>query len=179
MRKQEFARSCELLKITKGIVLDFPDGKLHRIDLYNVVCELTRHIREIRPHVVITFGNEGGVTGHTDHTMAGVAASLAFQWAGRNNRFPDQLKDGVEAAEFELAGRQPIMFSPVTATIDVRKFVEEKIKSFKCHTSQSPLWPIFEQSIREHAPIEQFHLAARSEPGPAVMETDLFAGITE
>jgi LmbE family N-acetylglucosaminyl deacetylase len=189
MRKQEFARSCELLNITKGIVLDFPDGKLHRIDLYNVVCELTRHIREIRPHVVITFGNEGGVTGHTDHTMAGVAASLAFQWAGRNNRFPDQLKDGVEphrarklyqtTAEFELAGRQPIMFSPVTATIDVRKFVEEKIKSFKCHTSQSPLWPIFEQSIREHAPIEQFHLAARSEPGPAVTETDLFAGITE
>jgi LmbE family N-acetylglucosaminyl deacetylase len=189
MRKKEFARSCELLKISKGVVLNFPDGKLHRIDLYNVVCELTKYVRELRPNVLITFGPEGGVTGHTDHTMAGVAATLAFEWAGRSNRFPDQLKNGVEphraqklyqtTAEFELPGRQPIMFSPVTATIEVGRFVEAKIASFKCHTSQSPLWPIFEGSIRQNKPIEQFHLAARSNPGPAIVETDLFAGITE
>lgn len=189
MRRKEFAASGEVLRVGRGIVLDYPDGKLHRIDLYNVVCELTRQIREFRPHVLISFGTEGGVTGHTDHAMAGVAASLAFQWAGRNNRFPDQIKDGVEphrtqklyytTAEFGLPGRQPIAFAPVTATIEVAKYMEEKIKAFQCHTSQSPLWPLFEQSVRKRKPVEQFHLAARAEPGPVVIETDLFAGITD
>jgi LmbE family N-acetylglucosaminyl deacetylase len=189
MRRKEFAASGEVLNLGRGLVLDYPDGKLHRIDLYNVVCELTRHLREFRPHVLISFGTEGGVTGHTDHAMAGVAASLAFQWAGRNNRFPDQLKNEVQphrtqklyytTAQFELPGRQPITFAPVTATIEVAKYVEEKIKAFKCHTSQSPLWPLFERNVRKQKPVEQFHLAAHTEPGPIVIETDLFAGIAD
>lgn len=189
IRKREFTASCEVLKVNRGLVLDYPDGKLHRVDLYNVVCELTRHIRKFRPDVLITFGSEGGVTGHTDHAMAGVAAALAYQWAGRNNRFPDQLKDGVQphrtkklyhtSAEYELPGRQPITFSPVTATIEVGRYLEEKIKAFKCNLTQSPLWPIFEESVRKHEPVEQFHLAARAKPGPQAVETDLFAGVNE
>jgi LmbE family N-acetylglucosaminyl deacetylase len=189
IRRQEFAASCKALKVTRGDVLDYPDGKLHRIDLYNLVCHLTRYIREVRPDVLITFGSEGGVTGHTDHAMAGVAASLACQWAGRNNRFPDQLKGNIEphrvqklyhtTAEYELPGRQPITFSPFTAVIDVSDYLEDKIQAFRCNATQSPLWPLFENSVRQHKPVEQFHLAARSEPGPADMETDLFAGIRE
>ena len=62
MRRKEFAKSCEVLKVSRGVVLDYPDGKLHRIDLYNAVCELTCHVREFRPDVLITFGTEGGVT---------------------------------------------------------------------------------------------------------------------
>ena len=187
MRKKEFAASCEILKVNRGLVLDYPDGKLHRIDLYNAVCDLTRFVRELRPDVIITFGTEGGVTGHTDHSLAGVAGSLAFQWAGRNNRYPDQLKDGLQphrtkklyytSQTFELSGRQPITFPPVTATIEVGKYVEAKIQAFKSHISQAPLWPIFEENVRKREPVEQFHLAARAEPGPSVMETDLFHGI--
>ena len=187
MRRKEFAASCEILKVSRGVVLDYPDGKLHRIDLYNAVCELTRHVREFRPDVLIIFGTEGGVTGHTDHSMAGVAGSLAFQWAGRNNRYPDQLKDGLQphrtkklyqtSPMFELSGRQPITFPPVSATIEVSKYVEAKIQAFKSHISQAPLWPIFEENIRKRDPIEHFHLAARADPGPAVVENDLFDGI--
>jgi LmbE family N-acetylglucosaminyl deacetylase len=188
MRKKEFAAACAALHVTDGVVLDYPDGKLHRMDLYNMVCVLVRHIRQLRPDVVITFGAEGGVTGHTDHAMAGAAGSLAVQWAGRNNRFPDQLKDGVQThrttklyhttAEYELPGRQPITFSPVTATIEVGKYLEQKISAFKCHQSQAPLWPIFEESVRVHEPVEQFHMAARAQAGPIALETDLFAGIS-
>src|SRR5207302_7231207 len=84
LRRKEFAASCEILQVGRGIVLDYPDGQLHRLDLYSVVADLTRRIRAIRPQVVLTFGPEGGVTGHPDHAMAGVFASLAFQWAGRS-----------------------------------------------------------------------------------------------
>ena len=96
LRRKEFAAACEILQVTRGIVLDYPDGQLHRQDLYKVVCELTRQVREFRPQVVMTFGPEGAVTGHTDHSMASVFASLAFHWSGRTNRYPDQFAEGLK-----------------------------------------------------------------------------------
>src|SRR5690348_15897181 len=94
LRRKEFAASWALLKVTRAEVLDYGDAHLHRIDLYSVVAELTRRLRQIRPQVVLTFGPEGGLTGHPDHGMAGIFTSLAFQWAGRGILFPEQLQDG-------------------------------------------------------------------------------------
>src|ERR1700758_4187450 len=37
LRRQEFARSCELLKVTSGEVLDYPDAGLDKLDFYSVV----------------------------------------------------------------------------------------------------------------------------------------------
>src|SRR5206468_5771470 len=54
MRRREFAASCDVLKVDRGLVLDYPDGKLHRQDLYRVVSELTLHVRQFRPHVLLT-----------------------------------------------------------------------------------------------------------------------------
>src|SRR5437762_5668632 len=86
IRKQEFAMSCEELKVSRSMVLDYPDGQLHRQDVYRVARTLVLHIRQFRPDVMLTFGPDGGVTGHTDHAMASVFATLAFQWAGHSNR---------------------------------------------------------------------------------------------
>src|SRR5207302_5610315 len=44
IRRKEFAASCDLLKVTRGIVLDYPDGKLHRQDLYRVVSDVTLQV---------------------------------------------------------------------------------------------------------------------------------------
>ena len=98
MRRAEFAASCKLLKVSQYEVLDYPDGKLNRTDLYQVVEDLTLRMRQIRPHVVLTFGPDGGLTGHVDHAMAGVFATLAFEWAGRPDRYPEQLEQGLNAA---------------------------------------------------------------------------------
>jgi len=51
-------------------VLDYPDSKLDRTDLYQVAGDLVLRIRQIRPHVVLTFGPDGGLTAHVDHAMA-------------------------------------------------------------------------------------------------------------
>lgn len=188
MRRKEFAASCEILHVSRGIVLDYPDGKLHRQDLYRIVCDLTREIRKFRPQVLMTFGSEGGVTGHTDHSMAGVFASLAFEWAGRENRFPDQLGNGIVphrtqklyygTANFGIPGRPPVILPPATTVIEIGKHLETKITAFKAHTSQSPLWKIFEENIRKRETRELFHLAASVKAGPLEHETDLFAGVT-
>jgi LmbE family N-acetylglucosaminyl deacetylase len=187
-RRKEFAAACEILKVNRGIVLDYPDGKLYRQDSYKVVCDLSRHLREFRPQVLLTFGSEGGLTGHTDHAMVSVFATLAFHWAGRANRYPDQLQGGITphqaqklyyaTANFTLSDRPPILLSFPTACIDIGDFLEAKMMAFKAHTSQSPLWPRFEENIRKGARQEMFHLAVSSSRSSG-QETDLFAGVSE
>jgi len=189
MRRREFAASCEILKISQATVLDYPDGQLHRQELHKVVSELTLHVRQFRPHVMLAFGPEGGVTGHTDHSMASTFATLAFHWAGRDNRYPDQLTEGITphrsqklyfaTANFVLPDRQPITLSPATAVIEIGGHLETKIAAFKAHTSQAPLWPLFESHVRQRGTRELFHLAAHTDIRPMPQETDLMAGIKE
>jgi len=189
MRRKEFAAACEILKVSRGIVLDYPDGQLHRQDLYKAVCDLTLHVRRFRPQVMLTFGPDGSVTGHTDHSMASIFATLAFHWAGRSNRYPDQLAGEISphriqklyysTANFTLPNRQPISLPPATAVIEIGDYLETKIAAFKAHTSQAPLWPMFESHVRQRGRQELFHLAARVTPGLIEQETDLFAAIKQ
>src|SRR5262249_38133145 len=96
LRRKEFQASCKILGVSRGVVLDYYDGQLHRMDVYSVACEITRHLREFRPHVVLTYASDGGFTAHTDHAMAGMFAALAMQWSGQNNRYPDQFNCGLK-----------------------------------------------------------------------------------
>jgi LmbE family N-acetylglucosaminyl deacetylase len=189
MRRKEFAVSCELLKITCGEVLAYPDRGLHRVDFRTVVAELTARIRQIRPQVVLTFGPEGAITGHTDHAMASLFATVAFHSAPRTDRFAEQLADGVTPHRpqklyyatvlFTLPDRPPISLAPATTEIDISEHVETKICAFRSHTSQAPLFPRFDAYVRARGQSELFHLAAASTPGRMESETDLFAGVTE
>jgi len=189
IRRKELAASCELLGIDRWIVLDYADGQLHRVDLQKVVGDLVRHIREFRPHILLTFGPEGAVTGHTDHSMASVFATLAYEWAGRQNRCADQLIDGLEVhttqklyyttANFALTDRMPTSPAPVTATIEIGERMQTKVNAFAAHTTQAPAFPWVRDTILTRGPEEWFHLAARSKPGLVSLETDLLAGIEE
>jgi LmbE family N-acetylglucosaminyl deacetylase len=186
-RRKEFAAACEILKVSRALVLDYPDGQLHRQDLYKVVCDLTLHVRRFRPHVMLTFSPDGSVTGLTDHSMASVFSTLAFHWAGRTNRYPDQIAGEITphrtqklyygTTNFTLPDRQPVTLPPATAIIEIGDYLESKIAAFKAHTSQAPLWPQFESHVRQRGRQEMFHLAARVTPGLNEQETDLFAGI--
>jgi hypothetical protein len=53
------------------------------------------------------------------------------------------------------------------------------MSAFKAHTTQSPLWPLFEQNMAKRGHRETFHLAASVKYGPITEETDLFAGVAE
>jgi LmbE family N-acetylglucosaminyl deacetylase len=190
-RRLEFAESCKLLKVTSGTVLDYPDGKLDQQNFLTVVADLTRRVRQIRPHVVITMGPEGAITAHPDHSMVSIFATMAFHWAGRSNRFADQLQtEGLTVHQtqklyfgttlFTMPDRQPISQSPSTAIIELSPAeLDTKIAAFKSHTSQAPLFPFFEATVRKRGRLELFHLAAASTPRKIEVEKDLFAGISE
>ena len=188
-RRREIEDSCRILKLTRGEVLDYRDSALDRADFYRVVQDLVLRIRTIRPQVILTFGTEGAVTAHPDHSMAALFTTVAFHWAGRANRFVEQLTNGVSphrtqklyysTALFTLPDRQPVALSPATATIDIGDYLETKIAAFKAHTSQAPLFTLFENHVRRRGHKEHFHLAARTQPSLMKPETDLFEGVEE
>ncbi|MGH8630561.1 MAG: PIG-L deacetylase family protein [Burkholderiales bacterium] len=187
MRRREFAAACEILKITRGEVLDYPDAALDRVELRSIVGDLVGRIRHLRPHVIITFGPEGAVTAHPDHSMCSIFTSMAYHWAGRSNRYPDQLQNGrtphcaqklyYATTLFTLPDRQPVSLAPATADIDIAPHLETKITAFEAHTSQAPLFPLFAKIVRKRGQRELFHLAASVTPQQLQPETDLFAGV--
>ena len=190
IRGLEFQAASKLLKVTSGTVLNYPDGKLDRQNFHEVVGDLTRRVRELRPHVVMTMGTEGAITAHPDHSMVSVFATMACHWAGRTNRFPDQLENGLTphrpqklyyaTALFTMPERQPVSLAPTTAIIELKQHeIDAKIAAFKLHTSQAPLFGFFEETIRKRSKMEVFHLANSVKPSRIEMETDLFAGIED
>jgi len=189
-RRLEFQAACKLLKVNRATVLDYPDGKLDRQDFYAVVADLTRRVRELRPHVVMTMGTEGAITAHADHSMVSVFATMACHWAGRTNRFPDQLESGLAphrtqklyyaSALFTMPERQPVSLAPTTTIIELMPHeIDAKIAAFKLHTSQAPLFNFFESTMHKRGKMEVFHLANCIKPRKVEMETDLFAGVEE
>jgi LmbE family N-acetylglucosaminyl deacetylase len=188
-RRQEFADSCSILGITRGEVLNYADGQLEHAEPHAVVALLVDRIRKIQPQVIITYGPEGALTAHNDHSMASMFATLAYHWAGRSNRYTEQLNDGLRphrtqklyysTAGFTLPERQPVSLSPQTVCIDIAEYMETKIRAFKAHTTQAPLVPFLEGTLRQRGHYEAYHLVANLLPGLQRMEMDLFEGVTE
>jgi LmbE family N-acetylglucosaminyl deacetylase len=189
MRRKEFTDSCRHLGVPHCEVLDYADGALEHADFSEVTGRLVRSIRTLRPHVVVSFGAEGFVTAHPDHGMAGLFTSAAFQWAARNNRYPDQLEQGVTpwqakklyyvTTAFSLPERPAVSLAPVTARIAIAPYLNRKVEAFAKHTSQLPLLPIFEHAQRQAGDYELFHLVATAEVTVMGMESDLFTGLRE
>ena len=183
LRRAEFFASCKVLGVTQAQILNYPDGRLDRLDFYAVVGDLTRRVREIKPDIILTMGPEGAITGHSDHAMASIYATMAFHWAARNDRYHEQLSTGLAphrarklyycTAPFVLPDRPPVSPPPCTATIDVSPFLEEKIRASREHATQAPLMTRFAKALRQFGGKELFHLAATNEPSMLQQEADL------
>ncbi|HUO60424.1 MAG TPA: PIG-L family deacetylase [Candidatus Acidoferrales bacterium] len=187
IRRREFAAACKVLN-TEGEVLNYADSALEREDFYAVVGDLTRRIREYRPQVVATYGPDGSVTAHTDHGMASLFTSAAYQAAARPKRYPEQLSDGLQpwqpqklyysTTNFFMEGRPPVSLAPSTCAVEIGPArLELKIEAFKQHATQAPLFGLFESHVRPRGTKELFHLAAAITPRRITIEEDLFEGV--
>ena len=79
IREGELKEAAKVLGLREVNLLDYHDGELDKADQGVLTRQLVRHIRRIRPHVVVTF-DHNGVYGHPDHiatTRAATAATLA------------------------------------------------------------------------------------------------------
>ncbi len=186
LRRREFADSCKILGVHQSEILNYQDGQLDQQPLATLAADLVQRIRSLRPHVLITFGGDGGLNTHPDHTTVSSAATAAFHWAGSPKRFPT-LGDlhtpqrlYYLTANFFVEGRLAHIPAPWTLTLDVTSVFPQKLQAMQAHTTQTPLMERARPLIFEkHGNEERYALAAAIVPQPAMQSTDMFEGVAE
>jgi LmbE family N-acetylglucosaminyl deacetylase len=66
VRESELRAAAAVLGIREVFILGYPDGAVDQLDAATAISAIVRHIRRVRPHVVVTFGPDGAY-GHPDH----------------------------------------------------------------------------------------------------------------
>jgi LmbE family N-acetylglucosaminyl deacetylase len=183
MRREEFAASCEILGVTHHELLDYQDGQLEFADFSATVAKLVELIRREKYDVVLTFGSDGAMNTHADHTMVSAFTTAAFHWAASPKRFKDLGPIHVakrlfyNTTTFFFPGRPSPLPAPWTVTLDVRRVQQHKFDAFRAHTSQLPLMEKFQSFFEKRGGEEVYALVATPEPRAAVQQTDLFEGL--
>jgi LmbE family N-acetylglucosaminyl deacetylase len=171
VRREEMAAACAVLGVTRHEVLDFPDGALDQQNFQEMAGAVVGRIRRWRPHVVLTFGADGGVNLHRDHTTISIVATAAFHWASRPELFPGDVpawtpyKLYLSSTPFvSVRDRPELAASPTTPwslTLDLGELAQRKAEAFnKHHTQQGVLQRVGEDRIRNMR-YERYLLAAQ------------------
>jgi LmbE family N-acetylglucosaminyl deacetylase len=189
LRRQEFAAALRVLDVAHGEVLTYPDGDLARQDFTRVTTELVERIRRFRPQVVLTFGADGNVNLHPDHTMICFFATAAFHWAGRASFASEQIAAGLlpwrpqklyyGVAPFLVNDEPTIALVPASLVLDVDDLKAKKFEAFQQHTTQADLLVRIKVVFDETGGEEKYLLAAAPGMRSSPLETDMFAGIEE
>jgi LmbE family N-acetylglucosaminyl deacetylase len=214
-RAGELARSCEILGFQPPRFLGFHDSarkeRLRRddpralvnVDMVEVERAILTVIRDVKPHVIVTFDPHGGYY-HPDHLAVHRAATAAFFSSGAGSDAPVRLFYSTFAVDVfrEHAARtngwgivdglDPDLFAvsgPTAAVVfDARTVIDRKLAAFAAHQSAFGVSPAMlrdppaEQAKRLHAfaPIleqELFTLGAVRGPVSRWPLPDVFDGI--
>ena len=185
LRRAEFAASCHILGVQHQEMLDYQDAQLEFLPLSKLAADLVQRIRQLRPHVILTFGGEGALNTHPDHTVVSAATTAAFHWSGSPKRFPT-LGDPHQpqrlfylTTNFFIPDRPRPLPAPWTLTLDIRSVFDRKVEALAAHTSQGPLLEQVRPIFQRHGQEERYTLAAAITPQPATQSTDLFESIAE
>jgi LmbE family N-acetylglucosaminyl deacetylase len=66
IREAELMAAAHVLGLREVCFLDYIDGDLDKANPAEAIARIVKHIRRVRPQVVISFGPDGGY-GHPDH----------------------------------------------------------------------------------------------------------------
>ena len=183
IRAAEFAASCDVLGVTHHELWDYQDGQLEFADFSATAGRLVAKIRELKPDVMLTFGCDGAVNTHPDHTMVSAFVCAAFHWAASTKRFPELglihhcQRLFLLATSFLIEDRPAPMPSPWTVTLDIRNVMAQKHQAFCQHKSQAPLMEQTKELFEKYGQTEHYLMVASREMGPARQMTSLFEGL--
>jgi len=187
VRREEMAAACAVLGVTGHEVLDFPDGALYQQSFEKMAGVVVERMRRWRPHVVLTFGADGGVNLHRDHTMISTVATAAFHWAARPELFPGELAAWtpyklyfVSTPFVSVRERPELDGSPTTPwslTLELGELAARKAEAFgRHHTQQGVLKRVGEDRIRQMK-VERYLLAAKRGIAPAAEDVSMLTDI--
>ena len=165
IRESELANATAVLGVRDVTVLDYQDGALDSASPRMVIAEIARHLRRVRPQIVVTFPPDGAY-GHPDHIAISQFAQAAIVAAADSSFDPARGEPSSRAPHtvsklyyivwprsiwtaFEEAFRKLIstvdgverraMPWPdwsITTTIDTREYWETAWRAISCHQSQ-------------------------------------------
>ncbi|MBT3943773.1 MAG: hypothetical protein HOC77_13555 [Chloroflexi bacterium] len=217
VREAELREAAEIMGVKKVHLLGYRDSgmvpveEIENPDAFvnaneaDLLVKLTRLIRDIRPHVVVTMPPDGG-TGHPDHIRINQATTRAFKLAAHPGymepgglvhsptklfykEYPRaRMREFIEAV---TKGR-PEMAEPIrqsgidkfgveedviSTKIDVSDVLETRIKANACHASQgSPFDMIPPEMVPTVLGTDYFTRAIPAWTG-GELESDLFVGL--
>jgi LmbE family N-acetylglucosaminyl deacetylase len=138
LREAEQRAAAKVLGVEQVEFLGYEDGLLE--PSLEVRKEVVRLIRRVRPEVVVTtdpttryFGDR--YINHPDHRAAG-EATLAAVIPGSDTRlaYPELLDEGLEPVK--LVAVWLMMNAEPNVVVDIGGFIDKKLESLLCHTSQ-------------------------------------------
>ncbi len=199
-RREEFAQASAVLRVGYSELLRYRDGALAEEPFLPLVEALVRVLRRLRPHVVLTFGAEGGVNLHKDHTAVSLTGTAAFHWAARPGWFPargeprNELKTEPRsepwaaqklyyAATPFLSSRDEHIQATGTRTPATLRYTldpetkERKLEAFRRHGSQGGLLAKVQADHGDIFAEEHYLLAAARNPVEG--ERDMWDGVVE
>jgi LmbE family N-acetylglucosaminyl deacetylase len=207
VREAELRAAAAVLDIRDVEVLGYPDGAVDQIDASIAIPAIVRHIRRIRPEVILTFGPEGAY-GHPDHIAISQFATAAVVCAGDAGYTIDG--DSLQAhrvpklhylawrrdkwVAYQAAFRQltsmvdgvsrqatPWPDWAVTTEIDTSAYWPVVWKAVCCHETQMSIYQRLEQLADDQQRTlwgsQEFYRAYSAVNGGRKLETDLFEGL--
>jgi LmbE family N-acetylglucosaminyl deacetylase len=208
IRREELRRAGAILGARGVYLLGHTDGELDQVDPDCIVTEIATYIRDFRPQVVLTFGQDG-MYGHPDHiaicqfTTAAVVAAANPRYALLEGSEPHQVSKlyyraarAEYLAAYEEAFGELVMQidgeerrSPgwanwlITTTVDSRARWRQVWAAVKQHRSQLPLYArlqaLPEDRHRYLWGTQEYYRALSVVNGGRTKETDLFAGLQQ
>ncbi len=216
LRLREFQGACEILGIRRIFFLGYRDSgmagrpsnahpaALINADLQEATERLVRIIRQVRPHVIITYNERGGY-GHPDHiavhriTLSAAAAAgdpalyqeipwppwsptkLYYTATPRSRLL--KMKEILEETGEQLGFDMELRSTPDeanTTRIDVSLFIGQKFQAIQSHRSQlSPtsMMSRMPEPMRSQAMSTECYVCVKGCPPPPFQEDDLFQGL--
>jgi LmbE family N-acetylglucosaminyl deacetylase len=208
IRETELRAAAGELGVRNVTLLDYVDGELDEADPDEAIAQIARHIRIVRPQVVITFAHDG-LYGHPDHiaisqfaTAAIVAAAdSAYDAAGvypahRVSKLYYRVADAEAMALYEGAFGELVMHVDgeerrtqswtgwtITTEIETGDHWRTVWNAAQQHRSQLPAYErLAALSDDEHRAFwrsETYYRAFSSVNGGRAKERDLFEGLRE
>ena len=205
-REAELRAAAQVLGLQEVVFLDYLDGELDQAEPGEAISRIVKHIRRLKPQVVLTF-DPYGAYGHPDHiaisqfTMAAVVAAADPTYVVNGSPTPHRVSKlyyGVatpeklaayQAAFGDLAmridgcERRAVGWEPwaITTDLDTGAYSSQIWQAVACHRSQLPatktLAVLAEDQGQNLWCTETYYRSFSLVNGGRKLEDDLFAGL--
>jgi LmbE family N-acetylglucosaminyl deacetylase len=206
MREMEVRAAVDVLGIHNVHFLDYIDGDLDTVHPAEVIAKIVGYLRQVRPDVVVTFGQYGGY-GHPDHIAISQFTTAAIVEAANPDSLyyphlaPHSVSKLYYMAETEevfaiyqavfgdlvmhIDGvKRSIVTWPgwsVTTRIDTRNYWRTVARAILCHQTQVPAYHVLEHLSQEQREIlwgtQSYYRAFSLVNGGRQVEEDMFEGL--